>query len=88
MLGWKYVEAEEASQRYKVGKYILETKRIVRGVGWEEEDGGEGEDEEVRETRDEDVEFDSGDEDECEDLFAGVWSPQVAAARRRRKARF
>lgn len=29
------------------------------------------------------VEFDSEDEDECEDLFAGVWSPELALKRRR-----
>ena len=29
------------------------------------------------------VEFDSQDEDECEDLFAGVWSPTLALKRRR-----
>jgi hypothetical protein len=33
---------------------------------------------------DEDV-FDSQDEDECEDLFMGVWTPQLAARRRRGK---
>lgn len=81
VLGWKYVEAEEESQRYKVGKYILETKRVVRGAGWE---GDAGEDE-VREARDEDVEFDSQDEEECEDLFAGVWTARGAAARRRKR---
>lgn len=31
------------------------------------------------------VEFDSGDEDECEDLFSGVWSE--ALVRRRREGR-
>ena len=31
------------------------------------------------------LEFDSQDEDECEDLFAGVWSRQLAAKRRQRK---
>lgn len=29
------------------------------------------------------IEFDSEDEDECEDLFAGVWSQALAAKRRR-----
>ncbi|ORY15967.1 Yippee/Mis18, partial [Clohesyomyces aquaticus] len=29
VLGWKYVAAEEESQRYKVGKFILETRRVV-----------------------------------------------------------
>ena len=31
----------------------------------------------------EEAEFDSQDEDECEDLFLGVWTPQLAARRRR-----
>ena len=38
-----------------------------------------------RKNEDEEVEFDSQDEDECEDLFAGVWSASLAA--KRRKAR-
>jgi hypothetical protein len=85
VLGWKYVDAEEEGQRYKVGKFILETKRVVKGVDWErgdeEEDimGAKGE------GREEEIQFDSQDEDECEDLFAGIWSPTLA--RRRRKLR-
>jgi hypothetical protein len=31
------------------------------------------------------VVFDSEDEDECEDLFAGVWDPEVVARRRARR---
>ncbi|EDU39793.1 Yippee zinc-binding protein [Pyrenophora tritici-repentis] len=85
VLGWKYVDAAEDSQKYKVGKYILETKRIVKGAEWEqdmeEEDNGM-----VNETKDEDVEFDSQDEDECEDLFSGIWTPQLASKRRKRRA--
>ena len=79
-LGWKYVAADEEGQRYKVGKFILETKRVCRGVDWE---GGAGEEEVVGKEGGEEVEFDSQDEDECEDLFAGVWSPQLARRRRR-----
>lgn len=82
MLGWKYVEAEEESQRYKVGKYILETKRVVRGMGWEFDEDHE---EIIDEASDKDVEFDSQDEDECEDLFAGLWTPQLAARRRKNR---
>ena len=89
MLGWKYVEAAEESQKYKVGKFILETKKIKLGVSWENEDD-EGESfplppDELNnaEVGEEEVEFDSQDEDECEDLFAGVWSPQLALKRRR-----
>lgn len=83
MLGWKYVEAEEDSQKYKVGKFILETNRVVKGVEWEdgdaiEEQGG------VR-AKEEDIEFDSQDEDECEDLFSGIWTPQLARRRRKNK---
>ncbi|KAF2147458.1 uncharacterized protein K452DRAFT_282461 [Aplosporella prunicola CBS 121167] len=98
VLGWKYVAAEEESQKYKVGKYILETKRVSRGVCWENEEENEGEGALHGAERalcaggnagsradDDHIEFDSQDEDECEDLFAGVWSP--ALARKRRKGR-
>ncbi|KAF2650516.1 yippee-domain-containing protein [Lophiostoma macrostomum CBS 122681] len=92
ILGWKYVEAEEESQKYKVGKFILETKKVVRGVGCEgyEEDGDGDQVNELGGQRgakgvSEEIEFDSQDEDECEDLFSGIWSP--ALARRRRKNR-
>ncbi|ETN39473.1 uncharacterized protein HMPREF1541_05697 [Cyphellophora europaea CBS 101466] len=138
VLGWKYVQASEESQKYKVGKYILETKRIRIGVSWENDDnedfetaydeilplppdqlrnldgpsrgggGGGGSAPFARSNsrnsstsparspspgpkrgpgsdRHADVEFDSQDEDECEDLFAGVWSPQLAVKRRQRR---
>lgn len=88
-LGWKYVDAKEQAQRYKVGKYILEVERVVTHRSWEDvagEDmdmieeehgdgggsGGEGEE----------VVFDSEDEDECEDIFAGVWDAEAVAKRR------
>lgn len=89
MLGWKYVEAAEESQKYKVGKFILETKRIKLGVSWENEDDEDKsfplppDELNNAEIGEEEVEFDSQDEDECEDLFAGVWSPQLALKRRR-----
>jgi len=82
VLGWKYVHADEESQRYKIGKFILETKRVVRATGWEDEQD-EGKEEEMRE---EEIEFDSQDEDECEDLFSGIWSPQLARRRRKNRA--
>lgn len=97
VLGWKYVAAEEESQKYKVGKFILETKRVCRGVCWENDGDGEAPpsslsasqargDGSSEEEEEEDVEFDSQDEDECEDLFAGVWSPALAKRRRRGRA--
>ncbi|KAI1625988.1 peptidylprolyl isomerase [Exophiala viscosa] len=104
VLGWKYVEASEDSQKYKVGKFILETKRIRTSVSWEEDEdpdlGVTAYDEilplsprDLRKMVDapgsanakDEPEFDSQDEDECEDLFAGVWSPQLASKRRQRK---
>jgi hypothetical protein len=137
VLGWKYVQASEESQKYKVGKYILETKRIRMGVSWENDEnedfetaydeilplppdqlrnldgpsrggGGGGSAPFPRSgsrnssrsparspspghksgavrNRLDDVEFDSQDDDECEDLFAGVWSPQLAVRRRQRR---
>ncbi|KAI9808729.1 MAG: hypothetical protein M1825_003881 [Sarcosagium campestre] len=107
-LGWKYVAAEDEAQRYKVGKFILETRRVRTARCWEsagsldasgssknstseEETDGDGNIVEIGPTPpphdDEtaDVVFDSQDEDECEDLFAGVWSPRLALKRRRGK---
>ena len=86
MLGWRYDEAEEESQQYKVGKYILETKLICSSSDWE--NGGI-----TRLSSDSHhnrgngaIEFDSQDEDECEDLFAGVWNATLAVKRRQRKS--
>jgi len=89
VIGWKYVEASEESQKYKVGKFILETKKVRVGVSWEnDDDDDEGlppNDVSGLSSMEAEVEFDSQDEDECEDLFAGVWSPQLATKRRARK---
>lgn len=98
ILGWKYDGADEESQRYKVGKFILETKKICSSSCWEndrwDEQGQSGlfphhsKDPESGTSdweRDVHVEFDSQDEDECEDLFAGLWSPGLAS--RTRQAR-
>ena len=92
MLGWKYDDAEEESQRYKVGKYILETKLICSSSNWELDESetlpikltGHTTDA-FEEKRPSALEFDSQDEDECEDLFAGIWSPSLAAKRRQGK---
>lgn len=35
-IGWKYVDAREQAQKYKVGKFILETERIVLLRTWED----------------------------------------------------
>ena len=120
VLGWKYVGAEEESQRYKVGKFILETKRVRSSVCWDNEvddsnitdlhgfDSNEQRRQQFMSAdvplgdlnakdflsmppdrldapAEEDIEFDSQDEDECDDLFAGVWSPALAAKRRKGK---
>lgn len=89
VLGWKYVAAEEESQQYKVGKFILETRRTCRSSGWEgqpdavvEAGGVAGK---SQSGALDDVEFDSQDEDECEDLFMGIWTPQTATRRRKKK---
>lgn len=92
VLGWKYVAAEEEAQRYKVNKFILETKRVCKGADWE---SGARDDLTgvcnvpatygAAASATQEIEFDSQDEDECEDLFAGVWSPGLARKRRERK---
>ena len=89
-LGWKYVDAKEYSQRYKVGKFILETERVVTYRSWEdapvtpvdslcEESTG------APTTSEEEVEFDSDDEDECDDIFAGTWDRELVSRRRHRR---
>ena len=98
VLGWKYVAAEEESQRYKVGKFILETRKTCSSSRWENEDLEDADWDETLQAppislsiptqargREEGIEFDSQDEDECEDLFAGVWSPALAIKRRQGK---
>ena len=86
MLGWKYDGAEEESQRYKVGKYILETKMICSSSDWENNDlqplPTSLRLRKVDASCEDPVDFDSQDEDECEDLFAGLWSPSLAVKRR------
>lgn len=76
MLGWKYDGAEEDSQRYKVGKYILETKMICLSSNWENDEldlpPTSFQDAGIDASCEGAVDFDSQDEDECEDLFAGV----------------
>jgi Yippee zinc-binding/DNA-binding /Mis18, centromere assembly len=85
VLGWKYVDAREAGQRYKIGKFILEMKRVVVGVSWEDVRWFVEEEEGKEEREGEGVVFDSEDEDECEDLFAGVWDAEVVGKRRVRR---
>lgn len=92
-VGWKYVDAKEESQKYKIGKFILETKRTVNSSSWDDVPAPESGDLDVDpaqlspEEDAEAVDFDSDDSDDCEDIFAGVWDPWVAAKRRSRKAR-
>jgi len=87
-LGWKYVDAKEQAQRYKIGKFILETKKVVLCTNWEfgvvQEEEGMGVD---KGGVDGVVVFDSEDEDECEDLFSGVWDAEVAVKRRAKRVR-
>ncbi|KAI5867120.1 yippee-domain-containing protein [Durotheca rogersii] len=92
-VGWKYIDAKEETQQYKIGKFILETQRVVVFRGWEDVVVDEMPELEVDEKQgyflagndEEPVTFDSDDEDECEDLFAGMWDPAVVAKRRNRK---
>ncbi|KAK4213571.1 yippee-like protein [Rhypophila decipiens] len=94
-LGWKYVDAREQAQKYKVGKFILETQRVVAFHSWEDID----EEDDTTASRnastgnipqhvaaqEEAIVFDSEDEDECDEIFAGVWDAEVVAKRRRHK---
>lgn len=139
-IGWKYVDAREQAQKYKVGKFILETERVALHRTWEDAAAGHGEEggapgghfysssapvgsfgggrrasglggrrkvscsseeagvahvsDDLGEENEEDgslaesdgeVMFDSEDEDECEDIFAGTWDAATVAQRRSSK---
>ncbi|CAJ2503316.1 Uu.00g107100.m01.CDS01 [Anthostomella pinea] len=90
-VGWKYVDAKEESQKYKVGKFILETQRVVDYRSWEDVIVDEMPELEMEQKDLSAVDhagpvvFDSDDEDECEDLFSGTWDPEIVAKRRNRK---
>lgn len=88
-VGWKYIDAKEESQKYKIGKFILETQKVADFSSWEHVyDIPEQEDESKQFTTadgDDVVIFNSDDEDECEDVFTGIWDPVIAAQRRSRK---
>lgn len=133
-IGWKYVDAREQAQKYKVGKFILETERVVLYRSWEDVLTGQGEpqsnnhfysasapaagfggrrrssafgeggkvsfssegegrvdgyvvEEEGEQSgsggeSEEEIMFDSDDDDECEDIFAGIWDAATVARRR------
>ncbi|KAF7521077.1 hypothetical protein G7054_g12571 [Neopestalotiopsis clavispora] len=90
-VGWKYVDAKEETQKYKVGKFILETARVADYQSWEDVTPDEmpAPAEIARKqpanADDEPIVFDSDDEDECEDIFSGTWDPEVVAKRRSKK---
>lgn len=103
-LGWKYVDAKEEAQKYKIGKFILETERVVTFSTWEDRDALERDDGDDgggdtagwdaaqedggsyrgRSSEGDEVAFDSEDEDECDDIFAGTWDAETVARRRSR----
>lgn len=84
VLGWKYVDAAEETQKYKVGKFILETKRVVKNADWDRHDDVMLQGREDHQEDDE-IEFDSQDEDECDDLFNGTWTTRLAKRRRKNR---
>jgi hypothetical protein len=88
-VGWKYVDAKEESQKYKVGKFILETARVMDYRSWEDVSVTElldTKEEPVKTVHEDDpIVFDSDDEDECEDIFSGTWDPEVIAKRRSKR---
>lgn len=92
VLGWKYLAAEKEAQKYKVGNFILETKRVCRTACWESDEDDIEPPLQIHEYPlrvqpvEEEVEFDSQDEDECEELFLGLWNCKIAAQRRRSRS--
>ncbi|KAI0996498.1 hypothetical protein K3495_g11683 [Podosphaera aphanis] len=97
VIGWKYLDACEDSQRYKIGKFILEQERVCISSSWEDDGSYDGpfrqsHADTVKELQtgwlgsgrcfDSEIQFDSEDEEECEILFSGAWDPDIIARRR------
>ncbi|KAF5487270.1 Protein yippee-like [Colletotrichum siamense] len=72
-LGWKYVDAKELSQKYKVGKFILEVERVVPFRSWEDVSPGQ----EGYPDEDEDGVSDESESDEDE-VMGGTKDKAVA----------
>lgn len=36
-LGWYYEKAREKSQQYKIGKFVLEHKQLIRENSWNDD---------------------------------------------------
>ena len=73
-----------------MGKFILETERVVTYRSWEDAPAtptasGSGGSSGVAAGPEEEIEFDSDDEDECDDIFAGTWDRESVARRRNRR---
>ncbi|POS86976.1 hypothetical protein EPUL_001546 [Erysiphe pulchra] len=94
VVGWKYIHTREESQQYKIGKVILERERVCVGGTWEDEETLDGQEavnrvgtveEWAYQESESAIQFDSGDEEECESLFSGVWDRDVVARRRGKK---
>lgn len=88
-VGWKYIDARETTQKYKVGRFILEMSRVSAIRGLEDADGDVAvrEEEGHEQEKEEEVEFDSLDDEECEELFIGEWDAETVGARRAARAK-
>ncbi|PHH81971.1 hypothetical protein CDD82_7403 [Ophiocordyceps australis] len=94
-LGWKYVDARDAAQQYKVGNFILELARVVTHCSWEDSHVAAAASDSAAATpcgaasaatQANDIVFNLDDEQECQDLFDGVWNRDTVAKRRGRTA--
>jgi len=86
-LGWQYLAAEDRTQRYKVGKYILETGRVVKVNWWEVEKEDDENETQKPSAADSAIEVNLQDEEELEELFSGSWNADRAGKRRERRRR-
>jgi len=92
LLGLKYtmeiVEYRKSKVKAFNGRMGMGLVYMQSWVWWEDlEEGGERNtsENEVDEEEPDEVLFDSEDEDDCDDLFSGVWDAEVVAKRRGRK---
>jgi hypothetical protein len=56
-VGWKYIDAYEEKEKYKVGKFILERAKIKKNENWATSSNYSDEEEEGNEMTEEEEEF-------------------------------
>ena len=63
-VGWKYIDAYEEKEKYKIGKFILERAKIKKELSWNSPQNSDGEEEEEEEEEPDEYEDEYEDDEE------------------------